>query len=75
MTVGTKEVGKVFTEAELEAIAKENLNEDPKRRQADILAIKEWMSKQPHLKENGRNGTFSKSRYSIEGLIIKSTFR
>lgn len=58
MTIGTKDtVGKIFSEAELEALAKERLNEDPKRRQADILAIKDWMSKQPHLKDHGRNGS------------------
>ena len=33
----------------------ENLNEDPDRRDADIKAIKDWMKKQPHLKD-GRNG-------------------
>ena len=49
-------VGKVYSETELEAIAKERLNEDSKRREADIRSIKEWMSKQPHLKENGRKG-------------------
>ena len=48
--------GKVLSKAEIETIAKEKLNEDPKRRDADIRAIKEWMRKQPHLKENGRNG-------------------
>lgn len=35
---------------ELQAIAKSTLNEDPKRRDADILAIKTWLKKQPHLK-------------------------
>ena len=49
-------VGKVYSEPELEAIAKEKLNEDSNRREADIRSIKDWMSKQPHLKENGRKG-------------------
>ncbi len=51
------DVGKVLTEQELEAIAKERLNEDPQRRSADIRAIKDWLNKQPHLKENARKGT------------------
>lgn len=34
---------------ELQEIAISQLNEDPKRIEADILAIKEWLKKQPHL--------------------------
>ena len=49
-------VGKVLTPSEIESLAIERLNEDPKRRNNDVKAIKDWMSKQPHLKENGRNG-------------------
>jgi len=46
---------KVFTKEEVQKMAIENLNEDPDRRDADIKAIKDWMKKQPHLKDNGRN--------------------
>lgn len=49
-------VGKVFTPKELHDLAKERLNEDNKRIENDIKAIKDWMSKQPHLKEHGRCG-------------------
>ncbi|XP_047098519.1 alpha-tocopherol transfer protein-like [Schistocerca piceifrons] len=35
---------------ELEAIAVKELNEDPKRRDQDIQHIKDWLSKQPHLR-------------------------
>jgi len=47
-------VGKVYSKDELEKIGKEKLNEDPNRREADIRSIKDWMSKQPHLKDHGR---------------------
>ncbi len=30
--------------------AKEELNEDPKRRENDIKAIRDWFKKEPHLK-------------------------
>ena len=52
-------VGKVYSKDELEKIAKEKLNEDPNRREADIRSIKDWMSKQPHLKDHGRKGNIS----------------
>ena len=52
-------VGKVYSKDELEKIAKETLNEDPNRREADIRSIKDWMSKQPHLKDHGRKGNIS----------------
>ena len=48
-------VGKVWSPKELESICVDRLNEDPKRRENDIKAIKDWMSKQPHLKD-GKNG-------------------
>lgn len=35
---------------DLQKIAVTQLNEDPKRIESDILAIKEWLKKQPHLK-------------------------
>ena len=48
--------GKVYSKSELDKFSKEKLNEDPNRKEADIRSIKDWMSKQPHLKENGRKG-------------------
>ncbi|KAL4715172.1 hypothetical protein ACJJTC_012219 [Scirpophaga incertulas] len=36
--------------AELAEIAKEQLNENPKQIQSDLIQIKEWIYKQPHLK-------------------------
>ena len=53
-------VGKTFSKDELETLAKEKLNEDPNRREADIRSIKDWMSKQPHLKDHGRKGKVEK---------------
>ena len=50
MTVNNK-VGKIYSTSELDNLAKERLNEDPNRRENDVRAIKEWMSKQPHLKD------------------------
>ena len=50
-------IGKLSDES-LEKIAREELNEDPVRRDADLKAIKEWIKKQPHL--NGSVCTGSK---------------
>lgn len=50
----TSTVGKVFSTQELETFSRERLNEDPERREADVKAIKHWMSKQPHLKGHCR---------------------
>ncbi len=41
-------IGKLSDES-LEKIARDELNEDPVRRDADLKAIKEWIKKQPHL--------------------------
>ena len=43
---------KVYTKEEVQKMAIENLNEDPERGDAVIKAIKDWMKKQPHLKDN-----------------------
>jgi hypothetical protein len=53
-----KQVGQIFCESDLESFAKERLNEDPQRREADIRSIKDWISKQPHLKDNCRKGFY-----------------
>ncbi len=54
MTIEAGNIGKI-SDDELDKRAKENLNEDPRNVKNDVKAIKEWMSKQPHLKDNGRN--------------------
>lgn len=41
---------------ELEEAARKELHEDPKRQPEDIRYIKEWLSKQPHLRT--RTGNF-----------------
>lgn len=35
--------------AELDAIARQELNEDPNRIQEDLKHIRDWLTKQPHL--------------------------
>ena len=68
-------VGKVYSKDELEKIAKEKLNEDPNRREADIRSIKDWMSKQPHLKDHGRKGNTSYfSKMELNPFKIFGTF-
>ena len=41
--------GPKFTLEELEAKAKEEINEDPRTRDTDLKAIKTWIKQQPHL--------------------------
>ena len=45
-----------WSKEELEKYAREHLNEDPKRTESDIKAIKDWVKKQPHLNKNIRIG-------------------
>jgi len=47
-------VGKVYSKTELEEIARKRINEEPDKIETNIATIKEWISKQPHLEENGR---------------------
>ena len=49
----------VLSDEVLEKQAREELNEDPTRRDADIKAIKEWIKKQPHLNGNVCTGKTS----------------
>ena len=45
-----------LSDEEVAKIAREELNEDPKRVKDDIKAIKEWIKKQPHLHKSCRTG-------------------
>ena len=51
----------VYSKEELEKLAKEKINEDIGRQKDDIRAIKDWMKKQPHLKD-GRMGNISPNK-------------
>ena len=46
---GKNATGKHFSDEELVKMAKETINEDPRNRETDLKAIKEWIKKQPHL--------------------------
>ncbi len=50
------EIGKVFLQAELELLARKELNEDPTRTPKDIKALQEWIKKQPHLAKTAKQG-------------------
>ena len=52
-------VGKVYSKSELEEIARKRINEEPDKIETNIATIKEWISKQPHLEENGRKGSLN----------------
>ncbi len=57
MSEDTEEtVGKVFTEEELEELARTEMNEDPEMVRKDLKALKQWIKKQPHLAKTGKQG-------------------
>lgn len=48
---------------ELAAIAKDELNENPQTVPGDLKHLKEWISKQPHLRARTGTNTFFKSLF------------
>ena len=66
--------GKIFAREELEAKAKEDLNEDPKRTEADLKHIRDWITKQPHLAGNVRDGEHSSTSVSSWGEVYIITY-
>ena len=67
------EVG-VLSPEEISKVAKEEVNEDPERVEADINAIKEWLSKQPHL-QGTRSGKwhFSPEKWCLPMKLVGNT--
>jgi hypothetical protein len=55
-------------EDQVARLAKKNLSEDPSRRDKDVKAIQEWITKQPHLNGNIRIGTIVVTTSVIEFL-------
>ena len=68
------EVG-VLSPEEMSKVAKEEVNEDPERVEADINAIKEWLAKQPHLQgtRSGKWDFFLNSIVNVnnENMLVK----
>ncbi len=68
-------LGKLFSEDELTRMAKEELNEDPKRVDKDIKAIREWIKKQPHLAKSAKQGATSTTKLcKLLLLLLLKTF-
>ena len=70
---------KVFIKEKVQKMAIENLNEDPERGDAVIKAIKDWMKKQPHLKDNvemvSKVGTYflrTSLKTKLEKILVPS---
>ncbi len=53
----TNNIGELPDE-KLAKLAKDELDEVPERQESDIKAVKEWISKQPHLKDHIREGKY-----------------
>lgn len=59
-SIDMKMPGKIFSQDELENMARTELNEDPKLMENDLKLIKEWIKQQPHLAETAKQSKIYK---------------